>query len=147
MLRIQLEEDRPGYAKFTATKWNGSTEVEIAVQRNQDGCYFNGNDTPWNPEPVWHKVEGLTLENDVLQGVIGKWLIDSLVQQIGNVRYMMSVRDVQNGTIVDSGPVRMVGNILASLAGGDSVEKTMYKVMCKLNQNQSLKSLWWNPLL
>ena len=41
MLRIQLEEDRPGYAKFTATKWNGSTEVEIAVQRNQDGCYFN----------------------------------------------------------------------------------------------------------
>ena len=33
---------------------------------------------------------------------------------------MMSVRDVQNGTIVDSGPVRMVGNILASLAGGDS---------------------------
>ena len=120
MLRIQLEEDRPGYAKFTATKWSGSTEVEIAVQRNQDGCYFNGNDTPWNPEPVWHKVEGLTLENDVLQGVIGKWLIDSLVQQIGNVRYMMSVRDVQNGTIVDSGPVRMVGNILASLAGGDS---------------------------
>ena len=76
MLRIPLEEDRPGYAKFTATKWNGSTEVEIAVQRNQDGCYFNGNDTPWNPEPVWHKVEGLTLENDVLQGVIGKWLID-----------------------------------------------------------------------
>ena len=42
MLRIQLEEDRPGYAKFTATKWSGSTEVEIAVQRNQDGCYFNG---------------------------------------------------------------------------------------------------------
>ena len=34
MLRIQLEEDRPGYAKFTATKWNGSTEVEIAVQIN-----------------------------------------------------------------------------------------------------------------
>ena len=28
MLRIQLEEDRPGYAKFTATKWSGSTEVE-----------------------------------------------------------------------------------------------------------------------
>jgi len=67
MLRIQLEEDRPGYAKFTATKWSGSTEVEIAVQRNQDGCYFNGNDTPWNPEPVWHKVEGLTLENDVFR--------------------------------------------------------------------------------
>ena len=49
-------------------------------------------------------MEGLTLENDVLQGVIGKWLIDSLVQQIGNVRYMMSVRDVQNGTIVDKWP-------------------------------------------
>ena len=103
---------------------------------------FNGNDTPWNPEPVWHKVEGLTLENDVLQGVIGKWLIDSLVQQIGNVRYMMSVRDVQNGTIVDSGPVRMVGNILASLAGGDSSREAMYKVMYKLSQNQLLKSLW-----
>lgn len=29
MLRIQLEEDRPGYAKFTATKWSGSTEVEM----------------------------------------------------------------------------------------------------------------------
>ena len=120
MLRIQLEEDRPGYAKFTAMKWNGSPEVEIAVQRNQDSCYFNGNNNPWNPEPVWHKVEGLTLENDVLQGVIGKWLIDSLVQQIGNVRYMMSIRDVQDSSIVDNGPVRMVGNILASLAGGDS---------------------------
>ena len=101
-------------------KWNGSPEVEIAVQRNQDSCYFNGNNNPWNPEPVWHKVEGLTLENDVLQGVIGKWLIDSLVQQIGNVRYMMSIRDVQDSSIVDNGPVRMVGNILASLAGGDS---------------------------
>ncbi|MBS6027131.1 MAG: hypothetical protein KH899_06030 [Haemophilus pittmaniae] len=120
MLRIQLEEDRPGYAKFTAMKWSGSAEVEIAVQRNQDGCYFNGNGNPWNPEPVWHKVEGLNLENDVLQGVIGKWLVDSLVQQIGNVRYMMSVRDVHDSAVMDNGPVRMVGNILASLAGGDS---------------------------
>ena len=144
MLRIQLEEDRPGYAKFTATKWSGSTEVEIAVQRNQDGCYFNGNDTPWNPEPVWHKVEGLTLENDVLQGVIGKWLIDSLVQQIGNVRYMMSVRDVQNLSLIHiSEPTRRTPLLLVVTP----VEKTMYKVMCKMNQNQSLKSLWWNPLL
>ena len=33
---------------------------------------------------------------------------------------MMSIRDVQDSSIVDNGPVRMVGNILASLAGGDS---------------------------
>ena len=33
---------------------------------------------------------------------------------------MMSIRDVQDCSIVDNGPVRMVGNILASLAGGDS---------------------------
>ena len=116
MLRINLKEDRPGYALFNAEKWKGSADVEIAIQRNQDNYYFSGNGL-WNPEPIWHKVNGLSLDGETLQGSIGPWLIDELVQQVGNVRYMLSVRDTSNS---DAGPVRMVGNILSSSAGGDS---------------------------
>lgn len=119
MLRIELREERPGYAFFSASKWRGGAEIEISIQRNQDSKYFAENDL-WQAEPVWHKVSGMQVIDETLQGTLGPQIIDSLVQQIGNVRYMFAVRDSQDLTLTDSGPVRMVGNILASLASGDS---------------------------
>ncbi len=120
MLRIELREDSPGYAKFSARKWKGSSAVEIAVQRNQDRYYFAG-DNQWTPEPVWHKTSELTVEGDALQGRVGPWLIDGLMSQIGNVRFLLQVRD---GTIEDGGTLSLIGNILASSAGGDSSRET-----------------------
>ncbi|KAE9535389.1 flagellar basal body-associated FliL family protein [Ursidibacter arcticus] len=119
MLRIELKENRPGYAYFSAAKWKGTADVEISIQRNQDGKYFVEGDL-WQAEPVWHKLAEMNVSDEVLQGVIGPNIIDSLVQQVGNVRYMLAVRDSTNISSTDSGPVRMVGNILASLASGDS---------------------------
>ncbi|WP_101776190.1 hypothetical protein [Pasteurella oralis] len=120
MLRIELREDSPGYAQFSARKWKGTNEVEIAVQRNQDRYYFAGNNQ-WTPEPVWHKTSELTVEGDALQGRVGPWLIDGLMSQMGNVRFLLQVRD---GTIEDGGALSLVGNILASSAGGDSSRDT-----------------------
>ncbi|MGC6405952.1 hypothetical protein ACNO7K_05825 [Bisgaard Taxon 45] len=116
MLRIELREDSPGYAQLSARKWKGSHEVELAVQRNQDSHYFAGEDK-WTPEPVWHKTTELNVVGDVLQGRVGPWLVDGLISQSGNVRFLLQVRD---GQVEDSGPLSLIGNILASSAGGDS---------------------------
>ncbi|MGC6376814.1 hypothetical protein ACNO7L_03225 [Bisgaard Taxon 45] len=116
MLRIELREDSPGYAQLSARKWKGSHDVELAVQRNQDSHYFAGEDK-WTPEPVWHKTSELNVVGDALQGRVGPWLVDGLIRQSGNVRFLLQVRD---GQVEDSGPLSLIGNILASSAGGDS---------------------------
>lgn len=116
MLRIELKEDSPGYAQLNARRWKGSNNVEFAIQRNQDSHYFLGNDN-WGPEPVWHKVPDLTVVGDALQGRIGPWLIDGLINQSGNMRFLLQIRD---GNVEDNGPLNFIGNILASSAGGDS---------------------------
>lgn len=116
MLRIELKENKPGYAFFYARKWKGSNNIEISVQHSQNSRYF-ANHGSWTPEIVWHKVPDLVVEDDVLTGYLGPWLIDELINQGGNVRFLMQVRD---GNISDAGPIAFHGNILASSAGGNS---------------------------
>lgn len=99
MLRIELREDSPGYAQFSARKWKGSHEVELAVQRNQDSHYFAGEDK-WTPEPVWHKTTELNVVGDALQGRIGPWLVDGLIRQSGNVRFYYKYAMVKWKTVV-----------------------------------------------
>ncbi len=125
MLRIELREDSPGYAQLSARKWKGSHDVELAVQRNQDSHYFAGEDK-WTPEPVWHKTTELNVVGDALQGRIGPWLVDGLIRQSGNVRFLLQVRD---GQVEDSGPLSLIGNILASSAGGDSSRESDVREM------------------
>ena len=124
MLRIELKESRPGYAQFSAANWKGGSEVEISIQRSQDTHYFaQGNQ--WNTEPVWHRVTQLNVVDGILQGELGPWLVDALVQQNANVQYQMMVRDIQTDNVTgkavaDRGVLKMVGNILASSASGDT---------------------------
>nr|WP_284040970.1 hypothetical protein [Pasteurella multocida] len=125
VLRIELREDSPGYAQLSARKWKGSHDVELAVQRNQDSHYFAGEDK-WTPEPVWHKTTELNVVGDALQGRIGPWLVDGLIRQSGNVRFLLQVRD---GQVEDSGPLSLIGNILASSAGGDSSRESDVREM------------------
>ncbi|HDR1859371.1 hypothetical protein ACFGW3_02370 [Pasteurella multocida] len=125
MLRIELREDSPGYAQLSARKWKGSHDVELAVQRNQDSHYFAGEDK-WTPEPVWHKTTELNVVGDALQGRIGPWLVDGLIRQSGNVRFLLQVRD---GQVEDSGPLSLIGNVLASSAGGDSSRESDVREM------------------
>ncbi|HDR1882416.1 TPA: hypothetical protein QB630_000082 [Pasteurella multocida] len=137
MLRIELREDSPGYAQFSARKWKGSHEVELAVQRNQDSHYFAGEDK-WTPEPVWHKTTELNVVGDALQGRIGPWLVDGLIRQSGNVRFLLQVRD---GQVEDSGPLSLIGNILASSAGGDSSRESDVREMTPPVQVEEAPSL------
>lgn len=116
MLRIELKENKPGYAFFSARKWKGSNDIEIAVQHSQNNRYFADKDS-WVPEIVWHKVPNLVVEGDALTGCLGPWIVDELINQGGNVRFLMQVRD---SSISDSGPIAFNGNILASSAGGSS---------------------------
>ncbi|EJS86272.1 hypothetical protein AAUPMC_18829, partial [Pasteurella multocida subsp. multocida str. Anand1_cattle] len=62
---------------------------------------FAGEDK-WTPEPVWHKTTELNVVGDALQGRIGPWLVDGLIRQSGNVRFLLQVRD---GQVEDSGPL------------------------------------------
>ncbi|TNG95507.1 hypothetical protein FHQ28_06580 [Pasteurellaceae bacterium USgator11] len=121
MLRIELKESRPGYAQFSAANWKGGSEVEVSIQRSQDHHYFaQGNQ--WNTEPVWHRVTQLSVVDGILQGELGPWLVDALVQQNANVQYQMMVRDTHavDDVVTDRGVLKMVGNILASSASGDT---------------------------
>ncbi|TNH00308.1 hypothetical protein FHQ26_06625 [Testudinibacter sp. TR-2022] len=121
MLRIELKESRPGYAQFSAVNWKGGSEVEVSIQRSQDHHYF-AQDNQWNTEPVWHRVTQLSVVDGILQGELGPWLVDALVQQNANVQYQMMVRDTHavDNVVTDRGVLKMVGNILASSASGDT---------------------------
>ena len=113
---VELKENRPGYADIEIKRWKGDTEIEIAIQRNQDQYYFAQGEQ-WNPEPVWHRIADLKSSGEFLQGTLGPWLVDALVQQVGNTQYLLLAK---SGDFIDRGVVRFVGNILASSAGGDS---------------------------
>ena len=118
MLRIELKAVRPGYAEFTAGNWKGGVEnIEISVQRSQDSYYF-AEGQHWNIEPVWLKVsEQLTLQDNVLSGVLGPWLIDALVQQSSTMQYRMMVRDANTK---DVGVLKLSNDVLASSASGNT---------------------------
>ena len=113
---VELRENKPGYADIEIKRWKGGTEIEIAIQRNQDQHYFAQGEQ-WNPEPVWHRVPDLTDNGEALCGTLGPWLVDALVQQVGNTQYLLFAK---SDSLTDRGVVRFVGNILASSAGGDS---------------------------
>ncbi|TNH05664.1 tetratricopeptide repeat protein [Testudinibacter sp. TR-2022] len=121
MLRIELKESKPGYAQFSAANWKGGSEVEVSIQRSQDHHYF-AQDNQWHTEPVWHRVTQLSVVDGILQGELGPWLVDALVQQNANVQYQMMVRDTHavDNVVTDRGVLKMVGNILASSASGDT---------------------------
>ncbi|WP_109077687.1 hypothetical protein [Aggregatibacter kilianii] len=118
MLRIELKAVRPGYAEFSATNWKGGAEnIEISVQRSQDSYYFAEGQN-WNIEPVWLKVnEQLSLQDGVLSGVLGPWLIDALVQQSTTMQYRMMVRDAETK---DMGVLKLSNDVLASSASGNT---------------------------
>lgn len=119
MLRnITLKEDTPGHAQFTASKWIGNNpEVEICVERNQGQERFFAGNNQWSTEAIWHKVSNLTIENSALKGILGPWIIDSLMAQVSSVNFVMYIRDSQHE---DKCQVRLVGNIMGSAAAGDS---------------------------
>ena len=62
-LRIELEGDKPGVAKFLAQKWSGSADIDILIQRNQVGYYLSGLNQ-WGPEKNWHTVTSMSVENE-----------------------------------------------------------------------------------
>lgn len=113
---VELREHKPGYAEIEIKRWNGSREIEIAVQRNQDRYYLKDGEQ-WNTEPVWHRVSDLT-QNETLKGIVGPWLVDPLIKQAGNSQFLLIAKD-SNG-LEDQGVIRLSGNILASSASGDS---------------------------
>ncbi len=119
MLRIEFNGNgkTPGYIDYTISNWKGSaTNLKMSIQRNQDNYYLSSGGH-WVIEPAWHTLDGAVLNNNELQGELGPWLVDVLCQQTANVRFLLVLGD---GNTQDRGPIRMVGNILASSAEGDT---------------------------
>ncbi|NUF50372.1 hypothetical protein [Gilliamella sp. ESL0250] len=114
-LRIELDGYKPGIAKFLAQKWSGSSEIDMLIQRNQDGYYLLGLNQ-WSPEKNWHAVENMSVDNEQLTGQIGEWLIDSLLSQESQIRFLIQIRDKQNENYVDGGVVSIADSVLASTA-------------------------------
>jgi len=108
---VELKENRPGYADIEIKRWKGDTEIEIAIQRNQDQHYF-AQGMQWNPEPVWHRLTNLVNTGESLQGILEPWIIDALVQQGVNAQYLLFAK---SDGLTDRGVIRFVGNIFAVL--------------------------------
>ncbi|MWN32017.1 MULTISPECIES: hypothetical protein [unclassified Gilliamella] len=114
-LRIELSSYKPGIAKFLAQKWSGSSDIDILIQRNQDGYYLSGINQ-WGPEKSWHTIENMLVENEQLTGHVGEWLVDSLVTQESQLRFLIQIRDKQNLSYVDGGVVSIAADVLPSIA-------------------------------
>ncbi|PXY92714.1 hypothetical protein [Gilliamella apis] len=114
-LRIELEGDKPGVAKFLAQKWSGSADIDILIQRNQDGYYLSGLNQ-WGPEKNWHTVTSMSVENEQLSGLVDEWLVDSLLSQENSVRFLAEIRDKQNQSYIDRGVVNIAETVFPSSA-------------------------------
>lgn len=114
-LRIDLNGDKPGTVNFSAGKWPNSANIEIMVQRNQDGFYLSQLNQ-WSPETSWHVVSDLMVDNEYLTGKIGPWLTDSLLALGGNCKFLMQVRECDNPKVSDRGVVNIKGDVLPSSA-------------------------------
>ena len=114
-LRIELEGDKPGVAKFLAQKWSGSADIDILIQRNQDGYYLSGLNQ-WGPEKNWHTVASMSVENEQLSGLVDEWLVDSLLSQENSVRFLAEIRDKQNQSYIDRGVVNIAETVFPSSA-------------------------------
>lgn len=114
-LRIELEGDKPGVAKFLAQKWSGSADIDILIQRNQDGYYLSGLNQ-WGPEKNWHTVTSMSVENEQLSGLVDEWLVDSLLSQENSVRFLAEIRDKQNQSYIDRGVINIAETVFPSSA-------------------------------
>lgn len=114
-LRIELEGYKPGIAKFSAKKWNGSAEIDMLIQRNQDGYYLSGLQQ-WGPEKCWHSIADLSVDNQQISGYVSEWLVDSLLSQDNTKRFLIQLRDKQNQRYIDGGVVSIAEDVLASTA-------------------------------
>lgn len=114
-LRIELEGYKPGIAKFLAQKWSGSADIDILIQRNQDGYYLLGLNQ-WGPEKHWHTLTNLSVDNQQLSGLVEEWLVDSLIIQGTQVRFLIEIRDRQNDNNKDRGVVNIADNVFPSAA-------------------------------
>ncbi|MDO9617515.1 MAG: hypothetical protein Q7J43_07505 [Pseudomonas sp.] len=120
MLRIELkaaQSGQPGHGELTIHGWAQDTDgLELTVQRNQDGRYLAANGQ-WDSNPVWHPLDSLSLNDEVLNGEVGPWLIDPLMQD-PQMAYMLQLRNTDGS---DKGVVRIIGAILSSMAAGNSL--------------------------
>jgi hypothetical protein len=114
-LRIELDGYKPGVAKFLAQKWKGSSEIDMLIQRNQDGYYLSDLNQ-WAPEKSWHTVENMSVENEQLTGQVSEWLVDTLLSQGNQVRFLIQIRDKQNENYIDGGVVSIADTVFASTA-------------------------------
>lgn len=119
-LRIELEGDKPGIAKLIIQKWQGGADVDILIQRNQDG-YYLADDNQWTAETYWHNVPNLTIDDGKLEGVVTNWLVDALLSQENHVRFLITVRDHQQddhepSMYLDRGAINIAETVLASSA-------------------------------
>ncbi|OCG07063.1 hypothetical protein A9G13_08750 [Gilliamella sp. wkB178] len=114
-LRIELDGYKPGIAKFLAQKWDGSSDIDMLIQRNQDGYYLLGL-KQWSPEKTWHPVTNLMVDNQQLTGEVSEWLVDSLLSQDNSVRFFIQIRDRQNENYIDGGVANITESVLASSA-------------------------------
>ncbi len=121
MIRIEFKEYKPGFVQATFDKWKGGNQTEIAILHSQLQQYL-GQDNQWQSEPVWHKLDELTAdENGILGCVIGPNIIDPMMLEVGNVRYLIEMRD--SSGFKDNGVPKMIGNILASVAEGSTIRE------------------------
>ncbi|MFQ0995982.1 hypothetical protein [Gilliamella sp. CG25] len=114
-LRIELNGYKPGIAKFLAYKWNGSADIEILIQRNQDSYYLSGLNQ-WSPEKSWHTLADMTVEHEQLTGLVGEWLVDSLLTQESTARFLVQIRDKQNENYSDRGVINIADGVMTSAA-------------------------------
>lgn len=134
-LRIELNGDKPGIVKFSASKWQHSADVEIMIQRNQDNFYLSQSNQ-WGPETSWHVITDLIVNDDRLEGQIGPWLTDSLLALGGNCKFLMQIRECNNPTSTDRGVITIKGNVLPSSAV--SIDLPIEEVAVKPTQVESI---------
>lgn len=114
-LRIELNGVIPGIAKLSAAPWQYTADIEIMIQRNQDNYYLTAFNQ-WGPETCWHNLDDLLATNGRLEGNIDPWLVDSLLAQGGNCKFLLHIREHHNPNNSDFGVINIKNNVLASNA-------------------------------
>ncbi|MGE8637457.1 MAG: hypothetical protein ACN6PR_02375 [Achromobacter sp.] len=118
-----LGANTPGQASLVLKQWTGAgDDVDIAIQRNQDMGYLQTSGL-WSSTPHWFPVASLEQQGDDWAAVVGKDIVDPLLQTV-NAVYRPLLR-LRGGNETQQGAVLKVAReLMPSAAAGKTASAT-----------------------
>lgn len=116
-----LNPNIPGKAILNIEDWDGSSDIEMSVQRSQGRVYFQERGLPWNTAETWLVIPNLSQQGTTVSGIVEEWFVDELLTQPPNVVFRVVVRERSNPDLKAVSTLTIDPDIQTSSALGSNI--------------------------